>query len=296
MRRLRAATLVTPDPEATAALYTEWLDYEVVERGLVPADLAAAWDAPDAAGRTFVVCRPASGAAVFLRLVEGAVVESLQPLRTYGWAAIELCVRDVQQVYERLRRSPFEVIGPPARIEGLPTIFPMQVKGPDGEVIYLTQIDDDPPGFELPRAASLIDELFILVLACSDLAASGAWLERVCGLTQGPPMELVYTLLSQAFDLPETQLHTIATLADGRDLFLEVDQYPPQASERPRRSGGLPPGIALATLIAPDLEAMAEAWLSPPAPRRGVVYGGRRAGVARGPDGVLLELVEACPR
>lgn len=293
MRLLRAATLVTPDPDATAALYTEWLDYEVVERGVVPDDLAAAWDAPASAGRRFAVCRPASGAEVYLRLVEGAAVEGYRPLRTYGWAAIELCVQNVLTVHDRLRRSPFEVIGPPARIEGLPTIFPMQVRGPDGEIVYLTQIDADLPEHTLPRAATPIDSLFILVLACSDMNASAHWLERACAVTLGPPLDLAYTLISQAFGLPETQLHTIATLAHERDLFLEVDQYPPTAAARPRRPGELPPGVALATLLAPDLDAVAAPWLHPPKPRSGVVYGGRRTGVMRGPDGVLVELVEA---
>lgn len=292
MRLLRAATLVTPDPEASAARYVEWFNYAVVERGPVPDDLAAAWGAPGSAGRHAVLCRPASGAEMYLRFVQGERVEGYRPLRTYGWAAIEICVQDVLAVNARLQRSPFEIIGPPARIEGLPTIFPMQVKGPDDEIVYLTQIDGDLPDHDLPRAATLIDSLFILVLACSDMDASGAWLERVAGLRQGPPMELVYTMIADAFGLPRDQLHTIATLAHGRDLFLEIDQYPPQATSRPSHPGELPPGVALGTLLHPDLDSTPGPWLSPPVSRPGPLYGGRRSGVVQGPDGVLLELIE----
>ena len=43
MQLLRAATLTTPDPTATAALYTRWLDYETVETGEVDAALALSW-------------------------------------------------------------------------------------------------------------------------------------------------------------------------------------------------------------------------------------------------------------
>ena len=293
LRLLRAATLVTPDPAATAARYAEWFDYVVVERGPVTADLAAAWGAPGSAGRASVVCAPASGAEVYLRFVEGAPVEGYRPLRTYGWAAIEICVRDVLAVAARLERSPFEIIGPPERIEGLPTIYPMQVKGPDGEIVYLTQIDGDLPDHDLPRAGALIDKLFILVLACRDVKLSGAWLERVAGLQQQPPLELVYTVISRAFDMPDDRLHTIATLTHGRDLFLEIDQYPAQASPRPAHPEELAPGVALGTLFHPDLALVTDAWMSSPAPRDGVLYGGRLSGVMRGPDGVLIELLQA---
>ncbi len=298
MRLLRAATLVTPDPEATAARYAEWFDYAVVERGPVSEDLAASWGAPASAGRHAVMCRPASGAEVFLRFVQGDPVPDYRPLRTFGWAAIEICVQDVMAVNARMERSPFEIIGPPKRIDGLPSIFPMQVKGPDGEIVYLTQIDGDLSEHDLPRAATLIDKLFILVLACSDMNASGAWLERVAGVTQGPPMELVYTMIADAFGLPHEQLHTIATLTHGRDVFLEIDQYPPQATLRPSRPGELPPGVALCTLLRPDLDACPGPWLTPPQARDGALYAGRRAGVVQGPDGVRVELIEtaAAPR
>jgi hypothetical protein len=293
MRLLRAATLVTPDPDAVAARYGAWMDYTVAERGVIDPALAASWDAPASAGRRYVVCRPASGADIFLRFVEGAAVPLYRPLRTYGWAAIELCVQDVMAVNARMQESPFKIIGPPRRIDGLPTIFPMQVEGPDGEIVYLTQIDADLPEYELPRAKTPIDHLFILVLGCSDLAASGAWLARVGGLQQGRSIDLVYTMLSQAFDLPEDKLHTIATLTHERDVFLEIDQYPAQATARPCEAGALAPGIALGSLLRADLDTVPGPWLSPPAPREGVLYGGRRTGVVRGPDGVLLELIEA---
>ena len=292
MRLLRAATLVTSDPDATAARYGEWFDYIVVERGPVPTDLAAAWGAPNSAGRLSVLCQPASGAEAYLRFVQGAPVEGYLPLRTYGWAAVEICVQDVLAVATRLQASPFKIIGPPERIAGLPTIFPMQVKGPDEEIIYLTQIDGDLADHDLPRARALIDSLFILVLACRDMQATGAWLERVADLKVSPSLGLVYTLISRAFGMPDDQLHTIATLAHERDLFLEIDSYPAEATLRPSHPGELIPGIALCTLLHPGFGPTIGEWLSEPKQRDGVLYGGRRSGVVRGPDGALVELVE----
>ena len=41
--------------------------------------------------------------------------------------------------------SPFEIIGPPREIDGVPAIYPLQVRGPDEEIVYLTQIRADLP-------------------------------------------------------------------------------------------------------------------------------------------------------
>lgn len=292
MELLRAATLTVADPEATAARYAEWLDYSILERGPVPEDLAASWGCPASAGSASVTCRPASGAEVFLRFVQGDTPSDYKPLRTHGWAAIEICTQDTHAVNARMERSPFEIIGPPKELDGLPAIFPMQVKGPDQEIVYLTQIRDNLPAYDLPRAASLIDKLFIIVLACSDLQASLDWFETELKLSAGRSMDLVYTMINAAFDLPPDTKHTLATMVHGRDCFLELDQYPAATTARPTEPGALPPGIAITTFRHPDFEAL-KSWITPPAVRDGPVYGGRRSGTLRAPDGTLVEVVEA---
>jgi len=291
MELLRAATLTVADPEVSAVRYGEWLDYSVVERGVVPENLAQSWGCPASAGRAFVVLRPASGADVFIRFVEGETPADYRPLRTFGWAAIEICVQDTLAVNARMERSPFRIIGAPRELDGLPAIFPMQVRGPDHEIVYLTEIRDNLPAYDLPRAGSLIDKLFIMVLACSDMQASLDWFERELKLSPGRSMDIVYTMIATAFDLPIEQKHTIATMIHGRDCFLELDQYPAAATPRPMRPGALPPGIAMTTLRHPDFDALS-GWITPPVARDGAVYGGRRSGTLHGPDGVLVEVVE----
>jgi hypothetical protein len=294
MRLLRAATLTTPDPEVTAARYARWLDYDVVERGVVSADLAASWAAPASEGRDYVICRPTSGAAVFIRFVAGEPHPEYAPLRTFGWAAIEICVQDTLATHARMSEPdcPFEVIGPPRELDGMPMIFPMQVKGPDGEIVYLTQIRSDPPGMALPRAESAIDRLFILVLACSDLATSARWLQGALGVDVGPMMAITYTMLAQAFDLPIEVKHPIATATHQGDCFLELDQYPSAAIARPGHAGALKPGVALATFLHPDLSSVS-GWIAPPSVREGALYEGRLVGTLSGPDETLIELVQA---
>ena len=297
MRLLRAATLSVADVDRSEALYRDWLDYKTVERGALPVEIARALDAPTSAGRKYVVMQPASGAEIFLRFVENDPHPDYRPLRTYGWQAVEICVQDVLAVNERMLKSPFEIIGPPRELDGLPAIFPMQVKGPDQEIVYLTQIRDDLPAYDLPRAQSLIDKLFILVLACSDLKGSLNFARDMLGLEFGRDMAIVYTMLANAFGVPHERKFTIATVIHERDVFLEFDQMPPWATARPGHAGALPQGVACATLLTPDFDArmgVLEEWLiTPPAKRDGPLYAGKRSAALRGPDGTLYELLEA---
>jgi catechol 2,3-dioxygenase-like lactoylglutathione lyase family enzyme len=295
MRRLRAATLVTPDPDAAMARYAKWLDYRPIERGTIDRDLANAWGAPATAGKVYVISQPASGAPVYLRFVEGTAPESYRPLRTYGWAAIEISVQDTLAVHARLSDSPFQIIGPPRELDGMPQIYPMQIKGPDDEIVFLTQIRGNLPHCDLPMAEAPIDRPFIIVLACSDLAASLDWFERVTGIASGEVFHIRYTMLSVAFGLPPEHKHAIATPLDGRDSFLELDQYPAAATPRPRQPDALAPGIALTTLLQPALHNLKADWITPPKRRDGAIYGGAVTGTLRAPDDTLLELVEMHP-
>lgn len=297
MKLLRAATLTVAVLDRSLTLYRDWLDHRVVERGVVTAALAAAWGAPGTEGKPFATLQPESGAPVFLRFVEDEPHPDYEPLKTYGWAAIEICVSDVLKVDERMKRSPFEIIGPPRELDGMPAIFPMQVKGPDQEIVYLTEIRDDLPMYDLPRAVSLIDRQFIQVLACSDLKGALRWASEVLGLDFGREIVMVYTMLANAFGVPHARKFTIATLTHARDVFFEFDQLPPAAGPRPGWKGRLPQGVAISTLLMPDFDARvatAQEWLiAAPAAHDGPLYDGRRAATLRGPDGTLFEIVEA---
>jgi len=157
--------------------------------------------------------------------------------------------------------------------------------------VFLTQIDGDLPDQDLPRASSLIDKLFILVLACSDIAATSRWFGDVLRLHPGRDIELEYGVLSDAFALPRGTKHRIATITHGRDVFLEVDQYPQDSVMRPCHAGELPPGISMATLLTPDISALQAEWIAAPRHLDGPIYGGMRSGTVRAPDGSLVEVV-----
>ncbi len=293
MTLLKCATHVVADIEAAIDRYSRWLDYTVVEDGEVPADLAQAWGAPASAGRPYVVMQPASGSEVFLRFIQGDEVPDYLPIRTYGWAAIEICVQDVEQVNDRMLRSEvFDVIGPPKPLDGFPTVKPMQVRGPDKETVYLTEIRVDGPAHGLPSPKSLIDRPFIMVLACPDLRATMRWTADVFGLEVSDPVAIRYSMISLAFNLPEDDKHELVTVKWNGETFLELDQYPEGTTERPSVPGALPPGVAIVSMMYPDFARLEPHWSSPPEVREGPLYGGRRVGVLRTPEGALLEVVE----
>lgn len=292
MKLLRAATVTVSDLNRSIDLYTTYFDYSVIEQGEISAALASSWQTPGSAGSAYAVMQPSSGADIYLRFIEQPAVDGFKALRSYGWNAIEICVQDVMTVNARMLDSPFEIIGPPNKIPGLDAIHPMQVKGPDHEIVYLTQINADLPEYNLPRAGSLIDKLFILVMGSSDMDRAAAWIQEKCGLGFGREMEIPYTMIAKAYGTSLDELHKICTLIHDKDVFLELDQYPDAAIQRPRHDSMLVPGCAIGTLFHPDFDNLPGPWLSAPTVRDGAIYKGQRVGALQDPDGTLIEIVE----
>jgi hypothetical protein len=48
----------------------------------------------------------------------------------------------------------------------------------------------------------------------------------------------------------------------------------------------------MATFVHPNLDELEGSWIVPPHTPPGAIYGGARAATLRGPDGVLIEVVE----
>lgn len=288
---LRAATVTVASLDRSIELYTRYLGYRVIETGTIASELAESWGASDVTGHAYAVLQPASGHDIFLRFVEQEPMPGFKALRTYGWNAIELCVTDVMNVYARLKDSPFEIIGPPRENPGLANIHPMQIKGPDEEVVFLTQINADTPPYKLPRAKSLIDQVFIMVIGCRDMVAATTWFEMTLGLERGEDLEIAYTMLAKAYGKDLSTQYRLTTVTHDCDVFLEVDQYPPEATIRPKHNGMLPPGCAITTFWHPDLDLVQQAQNKTAQMHTGALYAGKKSMVLEGPDNALIEVV-----
>lgn len=289
---LRGATVTVASLDRSIELYTHYLNYRLIETGSVDSDIAESWQAPGVIGHAYAVLQPASGREIYLRFVEQEPMPGFRALRTYGWNAIELCVTDVMEVYARLKDSPFEIIGPPRENPGLANIHPMQIKGPDEEVVFLTQINADTPPYKLPRAQSLIDQVFIMVIGCSDMAAATSWFETNLSLERGEDLKIAYTMLAKAYGKDLSTQYQLTTLMHDFDVFLEVDQYPAEATERHKQNGMLPPGCAITTFWHPEFDLIQRAQSNPVQTHAGVLYDGGKSILLEGPDGALVEVVE----
>ena len=282
-----------PNLDLAIAGYRGTLGLNLIEHGKLPADLAAAWNAPAAADAPYATLQPTSGEPCFLRLVEQPTHPDFVPTTTFGWAAFELTVEDVWRWPDALPPEQFTIVGPPKVLQNMePAFIPMQALGTGQEMIYLNQVLKSMPGSDLPKAKSPVDRIFIVVLAAPDRAASLEWYQRRIGLDRGADYTIPYSMINKAFGLPADYQTTLSMISKGRMPIVEVDDYPAATTVRANHAGLLPPGNALVTLAVDNLDACDCEWISDPMAHDGGLYSGRRAATTIGRAGELLELVE----
>lgn len=281
-----------PDLDSAIDAYRDVLKLELVESGQLSAPLAASWGAEVCANARFATFRPASGAPCWLRLVEQADLPAFEPTTSFGWGAYELTVQNVYGWPARLSESAFKIVGQPRALPGMDAFVPMQVLGPGRELLYLNEVFVDMAQLDLPRAESLTDHVFIVILASPDRVASCAWYGERLGLDVGETIRIPYRMINTAFGLSDDHITALTMIQSGRLPIVEIDGYPAQAGQRPRHAGMLPPGNALVTLGVRDLDGCRCDWIVEPESREGALYEGRRAATTIGLAGELLELVE----
>ena len=283
---------IVPDLDAALTCYRDILQLDLVNSGPLPRDIAESWGSPASAGARHAVLQPKSGSACWFRLVEQPDHPEFKPTTTFGWGAFECTVEDVFGWPGRLAGTAFTIVGQPRPLPGMDAFVPMQTLGPGREMVYLNQVFADMANNDLPRAGSITDKIFIVVLGAPDRAASCSWYRDRLGLTLEDTYEIPYQMINDAFGLPAETITAMTMVQAGRLPIVEVDDYPSQARPRARHPGMLPPGNALVTLAVSDLDACKVDWIAPPVMRVGPLYEGRRAATTMGLAGELLELVE----
>lgn len=288
---IRCGTVLAADFAAALADYREVLGLPLVEEGIVAPDLARSWGAPAQVGCRFALLQAGRG---FIRLVGGsAPPAAFRPLASLGWAAFEMSVRDAFALHARLEGGPFRVLGAPKHVPGFANFIPFQVAGRSGEVLYLnTILESRMAGLDLPAAAAEVDAMFIAVLAAGDRAATLRFHVEALGFAEGETFSFPYSMINNSFGLPEAHETDVTMTCVGRTPACEIDQYPPEAGDRPRNPGELPPGNSLVTFLHRDLSAVRATFIEPPAVRHGPLYGGARVATVIGPAGERIELVE----
>jgi catechol 2,3-dioxygenase-like lactoylglutathione lyase family enzyme len=292
--RLLSVTISVPDLPEVVEAYRTYLGYRLLETGYVPTALAQSWAAPLNADARFGVMSPPGDTSVSLRFVEGSIPEKYRPLRTFGWAAVEIVVLDVDALSATLVDSPFEVISPPANLSfGSGALRAMTVRGPAREVLIFTQINGAIPGYDLPRATDPVDRPFIAILAAEEIEKARNFYRDKFLIAPGPQIDTPNLSLSDAFELPPEETHRITTIGIAGQSYVEIDQYPDMAAKRFGDGGYLVPGIALVTFEGRGLDDLPLYWLGAPSVFDIAPYASRRQVTFYGAAGELIELIDA---
>lgn len=287
-------TIMAQDIEAAATAYIDYLGYQVTHRGAISEAMTGTWATPVHAGAASLIMTPASGEPHWIRFIEAEPVAGYKPLTSYGWHSLEIVVADVDAIPPTLEGSPFTIVGDPKNLGGGSSIRAMQVRrGDGGEVLYLTQIPDEPEKAHLPLAKSFIDRIFIVVLGSPDMNEARAYYVDTFGLEPGMEAPAMIRVTNDAFGLPAGSEHVICTVKMPGKCLIEIDDYPKQAKPRPKAEGSLPPGIAMISFATADIGALGLPLLAPAAAIDGAPYDGRRAAITIGAAGEMIELIES---
>jgi catechol 2,3-dioxygenase-like lactoylglutathione lyase family enzyme len=282
-----AVTITVPDLLPVEQAYTEFLGMRVVWRGLVPRGAAESWGAPEAAGCRLLVLAPELGEETCLRFVEDPKAGMCRPFVTFGWNATEFTVRDTDALAARLAGSPFRIIGPPANLKGFDWIRAMQVLGPSGECLYLTDVGGDET---LAQPMAAVGQVFIAVAGGPDMGAMTTFYDTHFRNEISAPVRVPIGVVNRAHGLPPNTRHGLALLKLPDGTRVELDEYPSSAVARPLRPGHLPPGMAMVSFRADRLPD--KGLLTAPAPVGLPPFPAARSACLPGGAGELIEIFE----
>jgi len=274
---IRALTHTAASLPEVERAWTQFMGYKLIARGKLAAQTAKSWNAPALAGKPYIIVGPASGEPTYIRFVEQPAPQDSSEGDVYGWRAIEITVQNSDELYAKLKDSPFVVRGPPSLVPTYPYLKALGARGPAGERLNLTWIMEKRP--DLAVAQSFVGRCFIATQLSPDLPASLAWYKSTFGNGASPIRQL-----------PSMQL-SVVTLKDGAKI--EIDQHGPNGKHRePAIPGGLPSGLAVVSFECTSFEKHARGFIAKAAKNQLEPFRDRRVATMKGPAGELIELIE----
>lgn len=270
-------TLLTRDLAVCVDAYETYLHASVGRQAKISDAQAAFWGTPHLGGCTYAILNNELGEP-FLRIVEDPNCAVVDTLKHTGWMALEIIVEDVDAIAASLDGSPFEVLRPVADLSLSDQIRAVQVRGPAGEILYLTQIKGTVPPFDLPIARCTVDKVFIPVLCTHDRSKSLAFYENLSG-NSGLTFNTKITVINQAYGWDINRNHPVGTLQLKQSTLIEIDQVDAAkpAPDNPRS------GILMVTFGANTL---------PDGATKDCPTGTKRSLIVRGAAGEMIELVQ----
>jgi len=274
---LSYAYLLVHDIARSSEYWQHYFDHQIFQQAYLSDEEALRLGSAELANQA-VIWLQSQGGNAWLCLVEAPTLKGGQFLEQSGWTALEINVKDVKRIHQRLHNSPFTILGKPASLDVNPNIKAMQIIGPDGEVIYLTQIDQAQPPFELPSAQCQIDQFFIAVAAVKDKTASINFYKH---LSQAQELEFTTAIriINNTLALGPTHQTDICLFQLSNNTLIEIDQIPSL------KSPSLQTGIGLIGLES-NLPIAGDTHRVEHGP-----YKNKSAQLIRGVDGEIIEII-----
>jgi len=286
LKSIAIVTIVVQQLGAIESAYQESFNYQTVQSGVVSAELAEVWSAPASRDRAYLLMQPSSGAEVYLRFIEGDEAKGYGPMQTFGWNATELLVKDPDRLAAELAESEFDIVGEPKDLWAAPNApRAMQVIGPGNELVYLTRNQNFATNAD-------VDRVFIMVVGGPSMTELNHFYSEKMGLQVGDATPFEIHVISAALNLPEDTAYPLAIATVSPDFLIELDEYPAAARPRPVHPDALPPGIAMVSFTADNLDEFEVAWRATPRRIESAPYNGNLAGVTTGSAGEWIEIIE----
>lgn len=293
---IRCATIVCTDADKAASLYEKALGYLRLEVGEVSEPLARSWGAEKMFGAPFVVLGPQSGAKSYLRFVQDARAVAPTPYLNTGWTALEFTVKSSDATIDSLRDHGFRVLGEAEDLEFADgALRAGQVAGPYGEVLYLTQINEQLDDYVLPHATCDVDKLFIVILAVNDVDETMQHFHKTHGSPLKDTFEAAVPFISNYHGIDTKNEFYVGTVELTDENYIEIDGMPKSEGPRPFREGYLPSGIAMLTFEVNALEAFEANAHGAAASISQLPYSGQSSVVFSGSNGEWIEVVSTAP-
>lgn len=270
-----SATIVTPDLESSIDAYCNFLHQRVHLSGHVNLRQARRLGVSSLAGaKTAWLANELDER--WLRLIEIPNAEVVEPFHHKGWASLAINVTDVDALRPALNDSPFRIIGEPAALGASDDLRSLQVVGPAGESLYLTEVKAEVPPFDLPFARCLVDRVFIPVLQTDNCKQAMETYEKLSA-SESLNIDTNNAVIKQARNLDTDQRHPVTAIQLRGKNLIEIYQID-GLEKRPVSNAGLPAGIAFISFAADSLpESLQEAW---------------KGSLLRGATGELFQLIK----
>lgn len=294
LKNIAIVTVMVKSLEITELVYQSELSYKLIHKGVVSEDMASGWGTKNITGRPFLLMGPTNNEAVYLRFIESEEFDkNFRSLKTFGWNAIEILVRDTEKIFLTLKDSQyFRIVGKPVYISDEKSIKAMQVLGPSNELIYFTSIEKpEKTGLMIKEASTEIDRIFIMILGVDNIESLRRYYSEKFNIVTSDPAPYRIRTLSNEHGLPiETKFPlSIAKLSDKS--LIEIDEYPKASIYRETKANELPPGIAMVSFYVDSIPNNLP-FISPVTANKEPPYNNRKSAVIRGAVGELIEIIE----